>query len=71
MNFNRATLVISYLDYESLISDSVSAHLFTSGFTFALDEAGNINFQVKYRNGRLPITLDRVEDVTIGLGIKL
>jgi len=71
MNFNRATLVVSYFDYESLISDSVSAHLFTSGFTLGLDEASNISLQIKYRNGRLPVTLDRVEDVTIGLGIKL
>jgi hypothetical protein len=71
MHFNRVTLTINYLDYESLISDSPSAHLFTAGLTFALDEAGNINFQIKYRDGRLPLTLDKVEDITIGLAIKL
>lgn len=71
MHFSRVTLTVNYLDYESLISDSVSAHLFSAGLTFALDEAGNINFQTKYRNGRLPLTLDKVEDVTVGLAIKL
>ena len=70
-NFNRATLVVSYFDYESLMSNSVSAHLFTSGFTLGLDEAGSVSLQIKYRNGRLPITLDKVEDITVGLGLKL
>jgi hypothetical protein len=71
MHFDRVTLNVSYLDYESLISESASAHLFSTSLTLALDEAGNINFQTKYRNGRLPLTLDKVEDLTIGLAIKL
>jgi hypothetical protein len=71
MHFSRVTLTVSYLDYESLIGDSPSAHLFSASLTFALDEAGNINFQTKYRDGRLPLTLDKAEDITIGLAIKL
>jgi hypothetical protein len=68
--FHRLTLTANYLDYFSMVS-SGDAHLFTAGLTLNLDESGNISLQTKYRNGRLPLTLDKVNDITIGLGLKL
>jgi len=67
--FQRLVFTVNYQDYESLISGSPSSHLFTAAVQLNLDASGNFSLNARYRNGRLPFTLDPVEDVTVGLGL--
>jgi hypothetical protein len=70
VHFRKLTLSASYEDFESLISGSPSEHLFIAGAQLSLESTGTISLKIQYRNGRLPLTLDKVEDFTVGLGLQ-
>jgi hypothetical protein len=70
IHFKRLTLSTSYEDFESMVASSPSEHMFITGAQWALDDKGTISLTVQYRNGRLPLTLDKVEDFTAGIGLK-
>jgi hypothetical protein len=70
IHFQRLTLSASYDDFESMVANSPSEHMFIALGQLAIDDKGTASLTLQYRNGRLPLTLDRVEDVTIGIGLK-
>lgn len=69
-HLRRFSFSTSYEDFEALTSDSLSQHLFTAGAQFNIDDKGAVSLKLQYRDGRLPFVLDRVQDVTAGIGIQ-
>jgi len=44
--------------------------LFESDISYALNEKGNYAIGLSYRKGRLPLTFENVDDLTLGLSVK-
>ncbi|NTW94187.1 MAG: hypothetical protein HGB27_05860, partial [Chlorobiaceae bacterium] len=44
--------------------------LFEGDISYALNEKGNYAIGLSYRKGRLPLTFEKVDDLTLGLSVK-
>ncbi len=68
--FPRMTIYASWQDYEALTSDTVATRLFTAGTSLTLDAKEHFSIELKYKNGRQPLTAELQETFELALGIK-
>jgi len=61
---------VSWDQRESFVSDSKSTRLFTGGVSLALINE-SLLLTVEYRDGRIPLTAEKVRTIAVTLGVKL
>lgn len=57
-------------DYEKVTAHTRSTRLFIASLSYNIDPQGHVAIQAEYRLGRLPITAEKTETLTLGLGLK-
>ena len=56
--------------YRGVTTDSENAGRWSGGVAYQLDEKGHFTVEAEYERGDAPLTLDTVETVVVGIGIK-
>jgi hypothetical protein len=68
-SLKNISLAAGWQEYEALRSRTVATRLFFAQASYKL--TGNLDFEVQYREGRIALTGQFVQTVTVGLGLKL
>jgi len=68
--WDRLTLTARWEEYEALTSDTKSTRLFTTGASIAFDPKEHFTLEIKYRNGRQPLTTEKQEAFDLAFGVK-
>jgi hypothetical protein len=68
--WDRLTLSAKWEEYEALTSNTKSTRLFTAGASIAFDAKEHCTVEIKYKNGRQPLTAEKQETFELALGVK-
>lgn len=68
-DYHKLVLKASWIEYEKFAFVNRSTRLFSTGLSWELAKGLSVEFE--YRKGRIPITAEKVDGITLGIGLKL